>query len=1306
MKGSTAWPSVDGSPLYQEGRERCDPNDVLAPFLPTPPRLAQPSQRRDTTETGGVHCYAAPAPASLTLTVASYNSLSLAAVPASQNDALNSEGLAFGVARPALLARSLEEASVEVACIQETRCAQGTLHTGAYYRVCSGSMSGSYGTEWWFKTDAAIMCRGNVQVRLTPAHILVHHTSPRRLILSLTHGSARIFFVGLHAPHRGTEPHVVAQWWTETLQLCRDHVGQHECVIAGDMNASVGTVVSDNVSSFGEEVEDTAGTFLHQLLQEREAWLPSTYEQHHSGQHWTYTQKRNGRNTRPDFVAIPHRWRTGEVLSRVMPQIHAGQLAPDHCAVVVTTRAALACANAQPDMATAPRRRYDEHAISLPANREVVRQIIATMPDVDWHTSAHEHAAIAVRHLQEQLEQAFPLQGQRKAKKHSFLTDATWHLHAYVARLRRACANCRRQLDRHVLAAAFRTWRALHAAVAFADFCFTPWKTQAHRGHAYYCQQLYKATLELRAACNRDRARHLEDCAARANAGQDREAYQAVRRLLGHKRKRPFAPDVLPSLLQADGTECATPEEVSARWKQHFGDLEAGVVAPPGRIFGECRAPAARSWPLPCSVESLPGEASLVGAIASAQLHKAPGPDGIPAAMGRCFPGLLASKLMPLLLKLCLLGEEAAGMKGGCLIHLYKGRGPHNKCGSHRGILLLSTIAKYLHKALRPAISSHFQQHALPLQLGGRIGTPVAFAAHIVRAFLRWQAQQGLSCGVLFADISAAFYAAVRQLAAPVELRSFADVSTGLALEPGDVEALRAHLSEPNALVADGASEWLQHIAAEIHTATWMQVAGTEPTPLLTRRGTRPGSNWADLTFAVILKAVLACRDKMRSCVYTPQVPWNGSKSVFAPSEGGRLVELGEVIWADDLAACFSFPTANAVGPGLMHESGIMSDSFQSYAMRLNYGPTKTAAIAACRGPGARDASLRLFGQQHISVLREHSAPESVPLVARYRHVGVVHGPEGSIKDELRQRVAEAWVAYRQGRKKIYRNGQLTTDAKITLWRTMVLSRLFYAAGSWPELPVAEKRLLQSAILCMLRQITVPCQSEEQRIHQCEVCAAAVVACPAALLHAERLRYLKQMVIAGPPALWALVKLDPSSCLPFQEALLWLHNRDPAMRALDHPAQHWEAWESFIRDEPRAYGASIKRALRLDASKQKCLAALCPLHRMLQDMQGRDLCSPLNPGLHGRAMLPNSMGIGSTAPGSPRVGHAWRVARPTRTSADSAGTCRQCLTAGPAGAVFGRPRRKQSCMCNALPLLAGEPRLRTACFPRLRFLRN
>ena len=43
---------------------------------------------------------------------------------------LRSEGLAFRVARPALLARCLEDGDVDVAAVQETRCEQGTLRAG------------------------------------------------------------------------------------------------------------------------------------------------------------------------------------------------------------------------------------------------------------------------------------------------------------------------------------------------------------------------------------------------------------------------------------------------------------------------------------------------------------------------------------------------------------------------------------------------------------------------------------------------------------------------------------------------------------------------------------------------------------------------------------------------------------------------------------------------------------------------------------------------------------------------------------------------------------------------------------------------------------------------------------------------------------------------------------------------------------------------------------------------------------------------------------------------------------------------
>ena len=554
-------------------------------------------------------------------------------------------------------------------------------------------------------------------------------------------------------------------------------------------------------------------------------------------------------------------------------------------------------------------------------------------------------------------------------------------------------------------------------------------------------------------------------------------------------------------------------------------------------------------------------------------------------------------------------------MKGGLLAHIYKGHGPHHKCSSHRGILMVATFAKYLHQALRPSIRDHFQIHSLPLQLGGKPGTPVTFAAHIVRGFLRWQSRKGASCCVLFSDISAAFYAAVRQLAAPVLLPDFEKLCAGLALSQDDLEELRLHVQRPCALAQDGASEWLQRVTAEIHSNTWMHVTGTQAEPLITSRGTRPGSAWADLTFAVILKRVLGHRDDLRRHSAMPSVPWDGLKNPFVAAAPSCSRDLPDVIWADDVASCMCCPSASQVEPQLMHGAGILADSFQSFGMTLNFGVRKTAAVVACRGQGTKEAKRSLFGRQSVSVLREHAPPEELPLPATYKHVGVVHDSEGSLCSEVSQRVAEAWRTFRQGRKKLFRCPEVDLSARVTLWRTMVLSRLFYGAGTWPTLKVRESQRVQAAILGMLRQIAVPHHSKEQRLHQSEVCAAAGYACPAVMLHVERLRYFRLMLRSAPEVLWALIRQDPTSLAHFQEAFFWLYSREACMRQMGAPDLHWDRWESFMCLQPRRFKAVLKRALKLDAVRQRCIAALCVLHRGLVDLQGRNLSPEEGPAI-------------------------------------------------------------------------------------------
>ena len=73
-----------------------------------------------------------------------------------------------------------------------------------------------------------------------------------------------------------------------------------------------------------------------------------------------------------------------------------------------------------------------------------------------------------------------------------------------------------------------------------------------------------------------------------------------------------------------------------------------------------------------------------------------------------------------------------------------------------------------------------------------------------------------------------------------------------------------------------------------------------------TARGTRPGSSWADVLFALLLPRILRKRDELlsglRSRAYQPTLPWDGVRSLDPPPPGAPRIALTEVIWADDLA--------------------------------------------------------------------------------------------------------------------------------------------------------------------------------------------------------------------------------------------------------------------------------------------------------------------------------------------------------------------------------------------------------------------
>ena len=1162
-------------------RTQCGPTpeQMMAPFRPTLPAGGETGKRFG----------------KLNLCFATYNVLSLCGKAFADQQP---GGLAFAAGRPAMLARCLLESGIHAIAVQEARTETGFLRTAEFLRFSSGHESGCLGVELWFLEGHAIIpasSQGDARVVFSKEAFNVVHRDPRRLILNFSSGPLRLCFASLHAPHRGTEANQLHTWWSRTLVMIKEAAARSPIILGGDFNASVGSVSSNRIGDCGPEEQDEAGAFLHELVDACHAWIPATWDQCHTGQCWTYIQKRNQALTRPDMICLPDCWRDAQVSSWVDSSIHVGQPYIDHLASVTQVRAWLKVnkGGSRPKPA-----RIDAKALADPANQPKLEAILTAAPRIPWNVSADAHAALLVGYLQQELVGTFAVA--RGQPRQAYITADTWELHGQVAALRKRCARLRRQCGTHLLAAAFRAWAERNAALLH-NAISSPWASNAVSWGQVQSRQLRDLSQRLRKACRQDRARYLSDLADEVQSNKP-GSHQALNRLLGLKQKKPFAPDVLPEILDQAGHPCPTPEDTLQRWRSYFGDIESGVEMPPADVFAEAGTRHHLAWPAPPDALSLPGPSDVCRAMASIKSHKACGPDGVPGELFKTAPALLAPLVMPLVFKLGLLGEEAAGLKSALLTWLYKQRGAKNACSSYRAIMLLPTLTKVIHRAYRPRIYEHVLHHAPPLLLGGRKGASAVFGSHVIRLFCRWAAACQRPACVLFADVASAYYNSIRDLTArriddqgrPVSTHAHPD-----GIEPH--EGLASALQGPSAFEASGATAWLESLAAEFHRGSWFSLRG-DHVPVVTRRGSRPGSSLADLMYSSGVAQIVATRDALRAqspdAGHVPQVPWDSKRDLSPTQTPTTATPLSDVIWADDLAECFLLSTAQRAAHQVSLEASILDEAFASQGYCLTYGPSKTAARVLLMGDGSRAAKRALFqGTGTLPVLRETEAAATLPLVTSYKHLGVLVG--SSFLLELRARCASAWAAFRQGKLRAYRCRRIAVARRGTLLSTMVMPRLLFGAGAWPSLNRGESLLFQRTVMSLYRQTLCVPKGEDQHISGAMACALLGLADPNTLLRVERLRYLRQLSQAAPDTLWALLRQDSSYLKELRDAMQWLFRRVSATVALQDPVSCWEEWTQVMCNSPGRFRGWIKRAAALEALRLRAFAALQSYRRCL-----------------------------------------------------------------------------------------------------------
>ena len=1254
--------------------------DLIRPFAP-PDVLEHATPEAESgkhaTAASSHHCV------SLQLVLATYNTLSLLGdVEETRDQSQTGRAYKSAVGRAAILAETLDAHGVQIAFLQETRCQKEHSQTGVYHRYASGAVRGQWGTEIWIK-DRTPFLRGHADrtalTHFSPQTVTSLHTDPRRVILRVCIKPVSLLLISVHGPHRATEGPFIQAFWDETLRLLQHYHKSDFIIFGGDCNAAIGSAPSDSFGDHAPEDEDTAGAALHHLASILQMWGPATFSARHSGATHTYVQKKSGRLCRPDFLLLPRTWERGQISSFTAPGIHAAPGTQDHIAACLRAVLTLGPAQLPPSKR---RPGVSPQAFLDPQVREMVSSVVDSIPPVPWTTSVHAHAAIMVVYLQKGLGKIS--QGQGKKPKHAYLTEDTWGLQRQLSRIRHNLSSRQSLLRRHALLACWKVWKQVQSdwAVEFLD---CPWVQQLKVRIVTQLLHMRKTSQLLREACRRDRSAYIAGLADRISRGPSNEVFAAYHRMLSHRRKKPYQIEPLPTILDDQGAPCLDMQARFRRWRNHFGALEAGVetsfaaLAETVSGLGHSGDPA----PHPAEITQVPSFCLMEKILASTKGGKAPGMDTIPAELCKGFSAQLTRHLFPLLMKQVWRGEEAVGFKGGATVFFHKKRGPLDECSSYRAILLMSSLAKACHQCLRPAIKDIFNRTAAPLQIGGRPGCSVTFGSHLLRAVTAHYSAKGISTYVLFADIASAFYCTVTQLiadAGPDDTATVLDrVTRTLRLSREDREALERHLREPTALGLARGDPWLEHTTSRIATGNWFVLQG-DSVPIATGRGSRPGSSCADVLLALLIPRILATRDGLRDsalCHSTaPEFPWDGAFTLEACASDSPNLSISDVIWADDIAVPRVCRHLSSMRPAVAVETGCLADACGEFGLSLSFGEAKTACLASVVGNGSRAAKRYLYGPDGLKgilhTMREGGTATPLSLVASYKHLGVYQAPLGKLGPEIRYRISQARAAFHEARRKVYKNRAISIARKASILEATVISKLVQGAGSWDKLSKADQHAFDATLWAFYRGLLCLPRSGEQTLTALACCAIVRLPTPATLLRRARLQYLRQLVAAGPPELWAAIKANRCYSAMLQADLRWMYQWLHATSDLPNPDHSWEPWSLCMRSAPGRFKGCLKRACQLEMCRNVIAAALDGLHRGLRLLALPQACEQApSSSSFTELCLPCRRAFVSR---KARAGHAARM-HGYRSRAFLLGRTPVCLGCGRSYGTIGRLRR-------------------------------
>ena len=367
-------------------------------------------------------------------------------------------------------------------------------------------------------------------------------------------------------------------------------------------------------------------------------------------------------------------------------------------------------------------------------------------------------------------------------------------------------------------------------------------------------------------------------------------------------------------------------------------------------------------------------------------------------------------------------------------------------------------------------------------QYGAVSGRGTATASLAVRCFMDMCMLLGLSCFVLFLDLTKAFDLAVRELvlgwahSLPADTRSRRQhlLKVGIPDEFAD-EVLEWIESNWSLLATMGVPSNVIGTANSLHTSSWFRMV--DSSLLVTCAGGRQGCKLGALIFNLLysmalrrVKAALIAE----GVVLHVRVPdgyfdLRGCETSFSNGEGVPVVE---VTYVDDQAFLLGATSAKLLMQAIQLLLTHLVNIFRSFGLCINWKPGKTEGFVTFRGKGSALTKQKLYGECKAQIaLPPGCDATSLRIVHEYVHLGSILQADCNQTADVKRRLSKACAAYAPLASKVYGSWKYSVRLRLSLAASLVFSRLLYNVHVWTTWTIAAYRRLNGFYMRVLRCI-------------------------------------------------------------------------------------------------------------------------------------------------------------------------------------------------------------------------------------------